>query len=364
MGFLSGWKYRKKQIITGSTSDVLSNYQIPVTVHFGVGVDTSTDVYLNSLGNVDFSDLRFTKEDGTTLLDYWIYESVNSDYAKVWIEVDSISLSPSTKNIYMYYGNSTASSLSNADNTMIFWDNFDSGLGKWSQPGNSVSVSTAAPFANKLNILIPSGSWPGTLGGVKSNSTFNNSSNGNFIVEFVNFIYGFKSINNNLFVGIGDSSIFLVSSNFAAIANARRSGYQGEESIGKNHWASNGSDGFGTINTVVIDWSTARKVAVTWLGTSSSLLIDDTILNTIIGLNDNANYSIYINEEAQIGPDSMVIDYIWIRKYSSAPPTLASWVVSAGSTQTLGSLKTSPIQRGISFSSGVGANLGRSKRKS
>lgn len=357
---LSGWKYRKKQVITGLDTSILTNYQIHVTVHFGAGVDTSTDVYLNSLGNTDFSDLRFTRSNGTTLLDYWIYEKVDSDYAKVWVEVNSIPASPGSTTLYMYYGNSSAATLSDADNTMVFWDNFDSGLGKWTSTQSFVFVSTAAPFANKLNINTQAG-HPGAIGGVKSNSTFNKSTNGDFILEYTNFIYSFSNINNNLFLGIGDSSIFLVTTNIPGTANARRAGYQGEETIGKTFSASNGSDGFGTINTVVIDWTTARKVSIAWFGTSSSLLVDDTVLNTISGLNDNANYSIYINIEPQSSAEDISIDYIWIRKYSQNPPTLRTWVVSAGSTPSLGSLKTSPIQRGVSF--GSGATLGRDKRK-
>ena len=71
----------------------------------------------------DFGDLRFTDDDGVTLLDYWMEAKVDSDYANFWIEVlDDLSTSNAT--IYVYYGNASATSLSNGPATFLFFDDF------------------------------------------------------------------------------------------------------------------------------------------------------------------------------------------------------------------------------------------------
>ena len=65
----------------------------------------------------DCGDIRFTDSDGITLLNYWIEGPCNSQNTRIWVKVN-ISAS-STKTIYIYYGNPSANSLSNFDNTFV-----------------------------------------------------------------------------------------------------------------------------------------------------------------------------------------------------------------------------------------------------
>jgi len=84
----------------------------------------------------DFGDIRFTSSDGATLLDYWIEELVEGDYAVFWVEVDSIPASPNSTTIYIYYGKSDATTTSSIVNTFLFGDeDFSSG---WSLRYGSV----------------------------------------------------------------------------------------------------------------------------------------------------------------------------------------------------------------------------------
>lgn len=107
----------------------------------------------------DFDDLRFTKSDGTTLLDYWI-ESVTgptpNQLATVWVEFDSIGTGATT--FYMYYGNSGASTYSNISNTFIQGDNFEWGANgdnintsggglTWTVSAGAVTISTTQAFS-------------------------------------------------------------------------------------------------------------------------------------------------------------------------------------------------------------------------
>lgn len=123
-GWLSGWQYRKKHEIEGSSAGAETDYQIRIKVHYGSGTDDDENVYLNSKCRSDFGDIRFTKDDGTTLLDYWMEEKVNSDYAIFWVKVPSIPASPDTATIYIYYGKSDATYVGDGDDTFLFFDDF------------------------------------------------------------------------------------------------------------------------------------------------------------------------------------------------------------------------------------------------
>lgn len=72
----------------------------------------------------DYDDIRFTSSDGTTLIDHWLESKTNSSTADFWVEVPSIPASPDSTTIYMYYGNSGASTASNGTNTFVFFDDF------------------------------------------------------------------------------------------------------------------------------------------------------------------------------------------------------------------------------------------------
>jgi hypothetical protein len=140
MGWLSGWLYRKSHIIN-SAAGAGTNYQVKVKVHYGSGSDSGEDVYLNSHCKTDFGDVRFTDDDGSTLLDYWMESKVDSDYAVFWVEVAD-DLSSQNQTIYVYYGKSDATTTSNGDNTFIFFDHF-ANLDKWTiytGTGGSVSI--------------------------------------------------------------------------------------------------------------------------------------------------------------------------------------------------------------------------------
>ncbi|RLI08459.1 hypothetical protein DRO24_01210 [Candidatus Bathyarchaeota archaeon] len=81
MGWLSGYQYRKKVTISGS-SGAGQNYQVKLSIGSSSGGDFHLEGHC-----VDFpNDIRFTDDDGETLLDYWI-EDPTQDPITVWIEV-------------------------------------------------------------------------------------------------------------------------------------------------------------------------------------------------------------------------------------------------------------------------------------
>jgi hypothetical protein len=133
-------------------------------------------VSLNQHCRTDFGDVRFTKSDGTTLLDYWIEEKVDGDYADFWVEVaDDLSTNPAT--IYIYYGKSDATTTSNGDNTFLFFDDFPGSTldsNKWTAVikgvGGSVTVSNSECIPNPQDDTVSSAS-------ILSTQTFQNGIN-------------------------------------------------------------------------------------------------------------------------------------------------------------------------------------------
>ena len=131
----SSWQYRSAVTIANAGGTALTGYQLNVVL--GSGFDF-TKVQSNG------GDIRFTASDGVTLLPYWI-ESWNagSSSASLWVKVPSIPAAGAT--VYLYYGNSSATSAANGFNTFDFFDDFSSGsidTTKWTVGGGSWTVVT------------------------------------------------------------------------------------------------------------------------------------------------------------------------------------------------------------------------------
>jgi hypothetical protein len=115
--WLSGWSYRKPVTITNTTSS-LTDYQVLITL------DTQTLISQGKASST-CADLRFTDSDGETLLNYWIESGCNTTSTKIWVKVPSIPAN-SSKTIYVYYGNQSATSQSNGTATFDFFTTFGS----------------------------------------------------------------------------------------------------------------------------------------------------------------------------------------------------------------------------------------------
>jgi len=127
--WLAGWTYRKSHVVNPS-SGAGTNYQIRIKVNYGGGTDGGEDVYLNGKCRIDFGDIRFAKSDGATLLDYWMETKIDGSYAVFWVEIsDDLDASPVA--IYIYYGKSDATRISNGTNTFVYFDDFNGSLSQW-----------------------------------------------------------------------------------------------------------------------------------------------------------------------------------------------------------------------------------------
>jgi alpha-tubulin suppressor-like RCC1 family protein len=129
--WMSDWKYRKPITIDNTrNSNTLSNYQVLVTL------DTASLISAGKMRS-DCGDIRFTDSDAQTQLSYWIESGCNSATTKIWVKVPSIPGS-STKTIYVYYGNPSATSQSNGYSTFLAFNL------KWDGPINGGGLDTCA----------------------------------------------------------------------------------------------------------------------------------------------------------------------------------------------------------------------------
>ena len=116
MAWLCPWHYRRAITITEQSGNDLTDYPVPIDL---------TSVALTGASSSGI-DIRFTKDDGTTLLDYWreAYSgSLSGNTKKFRVLIPSLAASSSIT-IYVYYYNSSASDVST---TSIFLDDI-SGL--------------------------------------------------------------------------------------------------------------------------------------------------------------------------------------------------------------------------------------------
>jgi len=117
----SSWKYRKPITITEQSGNTLTDYQVKLTI------DTASLISEEKM-NSDCSDIRFTwynESSGEEVeIPYWIESGCNSANTVIWVKVPEI---PANDNatIYMYYGNPSATSESNATAVFNFFEDFE-----------------------------------------------------------------------------------------------------------------------------------------------------------------------------------------------------------------------------------------------
>lgn len=71
--WLTGWTYRK-QIAIALAAGAGTDYQVKIEVHQTTGTDSPGVVYVGKKSFANFKDVRFTDDDGSTVLDYYLEE--------------------------------------------------------------------------------------------------------------------------------------------------------------------------------------------------------------------------------------------------------------------------------------------------
>lgn len=148
----SSWMYKRSVIIDNSRSrENLRDYQILVAL------DTASLISAGKMRS-DCGDIRLADSDGTTLLSYWIEPNTcNTNATRIWVKVPSIA-GGSKKTIYVYYGNKSATPVSDPFGTMFIYEDFENppagildGSATYSSTGKWVELTPAQ--SDKLGYL-------------------------------------------------------------------------------------------------------------------------------------------------------------------------------------------------------------------
>jgi len=183
---LVGWNYRKSHVINQATG-AGSNYQVKIVVHYGSGSDSGENVYMNSKCKTDFSDIRFTDDDGITELGYWREAYIPSSSATFWVKVND-DLGVGNQTIYIHYGNVAASTTSDITTTMLAGDDslnwnltyYTSGTSVFSHSGGLIHTTggNTSDDGWVMGVVPPSGNF---FSEVKSVITGTSSTNAAFL---------------------------------------------------------------------------------------------------------------------------------------------------------------------------------------
>lgn len=266
------------------------NYQVQLTLVEGPGIDSGGTVYTQGLCNANFSDIRVTNAAGAPL-DYWIQSYTAGTTATVWVELDSIPVSPGTADFYLYFGNAVATSLSNDTNTFIFHDDFSVDLSKWN--------------------TIPAG-WVIDTGRLKGNS----------------------SADAIALIGDYGNLLFEAVINMAVDANIRRTKVlNGDASIYNCAWMSFVANQVKNVKTGEVAGApvayalaalTDYTVKLIKAGADWYLYMNGALQQTQLNWQDMTTAQIRLSAESV---DVTYWDNVLVRSYISPEPTLTSWGV-------------------------------------
>jgi len=126
MGLLAGYSWHSKYTVIAPATQDIDNYVAEIDLTW------ITDM------RGDFGDVRFTKEDGTTLLYYNLYSYTASTSAIFHVNVGNVTAGQNVF-IWIYAGNPGATNASDPDNVYVFYDGFDDqsvDASKWDTSGD------------------------------------------------------------------------------------------------------------------------------------------------------------------------------------------------------------------------------------
>jgi hypothetical protein len=130
MSWLEGYDFRVKIPCSPTAAGAQTGYQKKVSIVKGTGQNSAGVIYLKNNARNWPNDVRFTKDDGETLLDFYRAEYDATD-GTWYVELDSIAASVDT-DFYLYYGKASDSDASDGPGTFLFFDDFELGdLSRW-----------------------------------------------------------------------------------------------------------------------------------------------------------------------------------------------------------------------------------------
>ena len=118
----SSWNKKRPIYIDNTGGSAQTYYQVSLNISYDSDMQP------------DFDDIRVVNETSGETVPYWIENKSDGSWCKLWFNASYIPASSwCNDTYYLYYGNPSASSASDGDATFEFFDDFEDGLGDWTQ---------------------------------------------------------------------------------------------------------------------------------------------------------------------------------------------------------------------------------------
>ena len=151
--FNSSFDYRTRVRVLNNDNDAYASTAIKVAVPY------------QSVMQSDFDDIRFTSADGLTVIPFWIEKYTASTDAQIWVRLPSLPAS-NYATVFMYFGSSTAASLSNGDLTFDAFDDYeDNSISEYSGDTSLFNAATS-PVYGGIYSLKPTNASGKTTDGI------------------------------------------------------------------------------------------------------------------------------------------------------------------------------------------------------
>lgn len=254
------WTKRERVRITNTSTSTITNAQVKMTVPY------DSDMQAN------FQDLRFTDSSGTTSIPFWVEASTSVTSAIVWVKIPSLPAS-SFADVFMYFGNPTATAASDGLSTFKFFDDFeDNNITEYSGDTTLFANSTSFNYERGYGIGASAGNTSAqnvsgigqTGAGVGQDTTF----------RFFQYI--------DMSSGAGDEPCFLFG--IQAPMTAHQNYAVCLSPFGADHlviaknakWnGRNASDGATLLSTKAVTYTTGwYEVSVDWLTTNNQINVN------------------------------------------------------------------------------------------
>ena len=308
----ASWNFRKG-INVSNTAENLSNYQVKVET------DLSTE-YSNNKIQSYCEDARFTYYNSSSgneiLCDHWIETCnlSNSGTVTFMVEVPFIQNNTNTT-IYLYYGNSGASSVSNGTSTFEFFDDFE-----------GTSIDSSIWDASSATDSVANSSLRINAGGVGLQNPLGFNFSDGYLAETRVL---FHSIENDYGTSLPElsSSQFTTGNNGNADATVLYMRTTNSRAV--NYWMGDGSGVTYTIGSGITGWTSSDD---TWYVTGISvdggivrLWRDDSNIHTESGITwskemDYLSLGYFDGSSNNLQDASH--DWVRVRKYVETQPTL------------------------------------------
>jgi hypothetical protein len=174
MAWLPGYAYRKPLVLTGGASGAQTDFQLDIDI-----------AHVAAKMQADFDDIRFTQNNGTTLVDAWLESKVDSASAKTWAEFPTTPANTVEQTYYMYYGK-VVTNYWDIRATMLDGDDFSGDLSDWTTLLGSPTISggnLSLPAVSEIYINLAH-SRPVAFG-IKANLNTSNYFRGGFATATV-----------------------------------------------------------------------------------------------------------------------------------------------------------------------------------